>query len=190
MAAVWAASLAVLTGRPVEAERWADAVDRWQHGDPARADNPAAEAWAALLRALMCRRGAGQMRADADEAARRFEAENIAAPGPALLQGIARILGGDLEGGDAFSADAVSIGEKGINTEVVAEALAERAMLAMARPSGAGPRSLLNKQPQCCPGPGSRARSCPRCEPVPPCTVETPRRYVRNSSVPNVFGPR
>ena len=30
MAAVWASMFAALTGRPAEAERWADAVDRWQ----------------------------------------------------------------------------------------------------------------------------------------------------------------
>jgi hypothetical protein len=53
-------------GRPVEAERWADVVDRWQYGDPARPDDPATEAWAIMARAALCRRGAGQMRTDAD----------------------------------------------------------------------------------------------------------------------------
>jgi hypothetical protein len=32
--AVLAAIVSALTARPVEAERWADAVDRWQYGDP------------------------------------------------------------------------------------------------------------------------------------------------------------
>jgi LuxR family maltose regulon positive regulatory protein len=36
MAAVLAALFCALTGRPVDAERWAGAVDRWQDGDPAR----------------------------------------------------------------------------------------------------------------------------------------------------------
>src|SRR5262252_6093635 len=36
--------LAAVTGRPVEAERWADAVDRWQHQDPARPADPVTEA--------------------------------------------------------------------------------------------------------------------------------------------------
>ena len=66
-------------------------VDRWQYGDAARPDDPSAEAWAALLRAILCRRGVEQMRADADEAVRRFAAENIVAPGTALYQGIARV---------------------------------------------------------------------------------------------------
>jgi LuxR family transcriptional regulator, maltose regulon positive regulatory protein len=74
MIATWAAILAGRTGRPAEAERWADAVDRWQYQDAARPDDPAAKAWAAVLRAVLCRRGIEQMRADADEAARRLAA--------------------------------------------------------------------------------------------------------------------
>ena len=50
MVAAYAAILAAQTGRAVEAERWADVVDRWQYGDTARADAPAAEAWAAVIR--------------------------------------------------------------------------------------------------------------------------------------------
>ena len=87
MAAVRAAFLAAMTGRPAEAERWADVVDRWQYRDAARPADPAAEAWAAVLRAMLCRRGVEQMRADADEAARRFAAEGIVAPVAALCQG-------------------------------------------------------------------------------------------------------
>ncbi len=130
--AVLAAIFCALTGRPVEAERWADAVDRWQYGDPARPDDPSTEAWAAVLRALLCRRGAEQMRADADEAVRRFAAESFMTPKPALLQGIARVLCGDLDGGDAALEDAVSIGEDTSAHEVLAAALSERSLLAMA----------------------------------------------------------
>jgi hypothetical protein len=36
MAAVLASLFSALTGRPVETERWAVAVDRWQYGDPTR----------------------------------------------------------------------------------------------------------------------------------------------------------
>ena len=55
MAAVSASIFAAVRGWPVEAERWADAVDRWQYGGAARPDDPAAEAWAATLRAILCR---------------------------------------------------------------------------------------------------------------------------------------
>ena len=132
MTAVWPALVAAAIGRPAEAERWADAVDRWQYGAVARADDRSAEAWAALLRAVLCRRGVEQMRADADEAARRFAAENIAGPRAALLQGLARVLGGDLDGGDAYLEDAIGIGDAGA-PQALAEALCERSLVAMTR---------------------------------------------------------
>ena len=94
MTAVLASLFSALMGRPVDAERWADAVDRWQYGDPGRPDDPVTEAWATMLRAVLCRRGAERMRADADEAVRRFAAGSFLTPTPALMQGIARILCG------------------------------------------------------------------------------------------------
>ena len=86
------------------------ADDDRSRGDPARPGDPSAEAWAALLRAALCQRGVEQMRADADEAVRRFAAGSFATPAPALMQGIARILCGDLEGGDESLEDAVASG--------------------------------------------------------------------------------
>ena len=133
MATVWASMFAALTGRPVEAERWADAVDRWQNRDAARPDAPHAEAWAATLRALLCRRGVEQMLADADEAVRRFATAGIVMPLAVLLQGLARVLSGDLDGGDASLEDAVSAGEQVGGHEALAGALCERALLAIAR---------------------------------------------------------
>ena len=132
MAAVWAALLAVILGRPVEAERWADALDRWQYGNTGRPDDPATEAWAAVVRALLCRCGAERMRADADEAARGFAATGIVAPVAALMQGIARILCGDPEGGDAFFEDVVGFRELAA-PDTLSNALGERSLLAMAR---------------------------------------------------------
>jgi LuxR family maltose regulon positive regulatory protein len=133
MAAVGAACIFTVMGRPVEAERWADAVDRWQYENNARPADPVAEAWAAVLRALLCRNGIEQMRADADEAVRQFAAQNIVAPAAVLLQGVAGVLAGDLEGGDASLADAVSIGERTGAPDVLAEALGERALVAIGR---------------------------------------------------------
>ena len=133
MAAVLAALFCALTGRPVEAERWADMVDRWQYGDPARPGDPSTEAWAAVMRTFLCRRGAEQMRADADEAVRRFAAQSFVTPAPLFLQGIARVLCGDLDGGDASLADGISIGIAAGAHEDVALALCERSLVAMAR---------------------------------------------------------
>ena len=132
LVAVLAGILAALTGQ-AEAERWADVVDRWQRGDAARTDDPLAEAWAAVLRAMLCRHGVERMRADADEAVRRFAEEGAVAPVSALLQGMARVLCGDPGGGDASLQDGVSIGEKGGAPEILPLALSERSLLAMTR---------------------------------------------------------
>jgi LuxR family maltose regulon positive regulatory protein len=80
MLAALAGTVSALAGRAAEAERWADAADRRQHGDEVRPDDVFAEVWAAVLRALLCRRGVEQMRADADEAVRKCVAAGIAAP--------------------------------------------------------------------------------------------------------------
>jgi LuxR family transcriptional regulator, maltose regulon positive regulatory protein len=133
MAAALASILSALTGRPAEAERWADAVDQWQHEDDRRPGDPWVEAWIALLRATLCRRGVERMRADADEAVHRFAALNAVDPAATLMRGLARILTGDLHGGDAALADAASIAEAVGAHEDHAVALCERALVAIAR---------------------------------------------------------
>ena len=133
MLAVLAAFLGATVGSPVEAERWADAVDRWQYAGQARPDDPATEAWATVLRACLCRRGVEQMRADADEAVARCAREGILAPAAVLLQGTARVLCGDLDGGDAYLEDAASGAQDVGAHEVLAAALCERSLLAMTR---------------------------------------------------------
>jgi LuxR family maltose regulon positive regulatory protein len=133
MVAVLAALFWALMGRPVEAERWADAVDRWQYGDPARPGDPSTEAWAAVMRTFLCRRGVEQMRADADEAVRRFAAQSFVTPAPVFLQGIARVLCGDLDGGDASLEDGISVAEEVGAFEDRAIALCERSLVAIAR---------------------------------------------------------
>jgi LuxR family transcriptional regulator, maltose regulon positive regulatory protein len=133
MVAVLAGFLSAVTGGAAEAERWADVVDRWQYGEVSGPDDPAAEGWAALLRAVLCRYGVKQMRADADEAARLFAAEAVPEPAAALMQGVARVLSGDLDGGDALLGDAASVAEVTGAPDVAAVALCERALVAMAR---------------------------------------------------------
>jgi LuxR family maltose regulon positive regulatory protein len=133
LVAMNAAFLAEMTGHPARAERWADAVDRWQHQDAGPPFDTHTEAMAATLRAILCRRGVEQMRADADEAARKFAAANFAVPVTPLLQGMARVLCGDLDGGDAFFCDAERIGEGRGDPEITAITLCERSLVAMAR---------------------------------------------------------
>jgi LuxR family transcriptional regulator, maltose regulon positive regulatory protein len=133
MAAVLTSLLSALTARPAHAERWADVVDRWQYRDGAQPEDPAAEAWAALLRAIMCRHGVEQMSADADEAVRAFAAGNAADPAPLALQGIARVLSGDLDGGEASLRDAVGVAGDADAPDTLAVAQCERSLLAIAR---------------------------------------------------------
>jgi LuxR family transcriptional regulator, maltose regulon positive regulatory protein len=134
--AALAAFIYALLGRPVEALRWAEAVDRWQYGDAdqkTRPQDPVAEAWAAFVRALLCRVGVEQMRTDADEAVRRFTTENIVQAGPWIFQGLARAASGDPDGADESFADAVSVGEQAGTDEALGAALSERSLMAMAR---------------------------------------------------------
>jgi LuxR family maltose regulon positive regulatory protein len=133
MLAVLASLTFALTGRPADAERWADAIDRWQYGGAARPDHPSAQAWAALLRAVLCRHGPEQMRADADEAARRFAAEQIEESAPVLYQGLARVISGGLDAGEACFEEALSVREEARTPEALAVALCELSLLAMAR---------------------------------------------------------
>jgi LuxR family maltose regulon positive regulatory protein len=124
-----AAFLAERTGHPAQAERWADAVDRWQDTSPPH--DPYTEATAATLRAISCRRGPEQMRADADEAAQKFAAANFVPAVTPLLQGTARVLCGDLDGGDAFFT--LSLEDERGAPDIIALALCERSLAAMAR---------------------------------------------------------
>jgi LuxR family maltose regulon positive regulatory protein len=133
MVAVLGSMLCAMSGRPADAERWAEAVDRWQYGAATRPDDPFTQTWAAVLRAGLCRRGAGQMLADADDAVRGFAEQKIADPAAALFQGIARVLGGDLAGGDVSLQDAVRVGEAVDEDEGRGLALCERSLLAIAR---------------------------------------------------------
>jgi LuxR family transcriptional regulator, maltose regulon positive regulatory protein len=133
MVAVAALFSSAVFGRPADADRWARWVERWQSQDGAQRDDVVIKAWVTLLRAELCRHGIEQMRADADEAARLFAtAQGFMIPLSALLQGIARVLSGDLDGGDAYLKDSVAAGEI-VSGPHHAIALAERSLLAMAR---------------------------------------------------------
>jgi len=73
------------------------------------------------------------MHADADEAVRRFAAAGSVVPVAALCQGLALILSGDPEAGDAAFEHAIGIGEGFGAPDVLAYTFCERSLLAMAR---------------------------------------------------------
>jgi len=132
LVAMNAAFLAEMTGHPVQAERWADAVERWQQ-DASPPFDAYTEAMAATLRTILCRRGVKQMRADADEAARKFAAADFVPGVTPLLQGMARLLGGELDAADAFFSDALGFEEERGAPDITAVTLCERSLAAMAR---------------------------------------------------------
>jgi LuxR family transcriptional regulator, maltose regulon positive regulatory protein len=131
--AVMAGLLSAWTGRAAEAERWAEVAGHWQYGQASTPQDAAAGAWAALLRALLCRHGVKQMSADADEAARRFAAGGVPEPAAGLMQGVARLLSGALDAAGACLADAASVAEVTGAPDIAAVALCEQALAAMAR---------------------------------------------------------
>jgi len=117
-------------GRPVEAERWAHVVDRWQYRDAALSADPHTEARAAVLRALLCRRGIEQMRADADEAARKFAAVNRPEAMAQFYQGLARVLSGVTPASSVFIIAPVALVAAGRSISCAAE----RRVVASLRP--------------------------------------------------------
>ena len=89
--AVLGAWLHALRGRPAPAERWALSLDE---GDRTRTmvDGSSAEAWAATVRALLCRDGVEQMQRDAVTAVDGLSATSPLRPASLLLAGIATLL--------------------------------------------------------------------------------------------------
>jgi LuxR family maltose regulon positive regulatory protein len=112
MIAVMAGYLHTVTGRPVEAERWANLIDHWQYEDGSWAGELTTEAFAATLRAVNCRHGVEQLRADVDEARRKNAAAGIATPNPAFYQGIACILAGEPDRSDPFFREAIAVAKE------------------------------------------------------------------------------
>ena len=78
--AVLAAMLAAMTGKPAEAERCARIAERGVTNSTAPDGSLTTEPWLALLRALLCRDGPEQMRADAELASRARSASAMQAP--------------------------------------------------------------------------------------------------------------
>jgi LuxR family transcriptional regulator, maltose regulon positive regulatory protein len=131
--AVLAAQISALTGKPDQAERWAEIAER---GTPAASmpDGSASiEPWLALLRALLCRDGVDQMQADAELAAKTMAAGSFWRTAATVYLGTALLMAGDPNRADALFQDAAAGGRAGGAAVGACVALAERALLAVAR---------------------------------------------------------
>ena len=132
-AAVLAAMISALTGKPGQAEGWAEAAE--QAAAPASMPDGSAstEPWLALMRALLCRGGVEQMRADAELAARTMAARSFWRPSATLYLAVAHLMAGDPDRADALFQDAAAGVQATGATVGACVALAQRSLLAIAR---------------------------------------------------------
>jgi LuxR family maltose regulon positive regulatory protein len=135
-AAVLAGMLAIVRGRPVQADRMAEAAERasadGEHGELPDGSS-SIDSWLAVLRALRCKRGMSRMREDAELAVRTLDARSTHRAIAKMLLAISQMLSGELEQADDLFADAVEDGAELGAHETVMVALAERAAMAIAR---------------------------------------------------------
>ncbi len=141
---VLAAFFHTLSGRPFQAERWADAAERGlREDDPLPDGSPNASLWVATIEALMCRHGPDQMRQDADSAIAGL-------PRPSPMLGLAVwthatsfLLTGDLVQGERHLAAMIEVASATGNRFAVMNAQAQRALLSLDRGDVDGARVLL-----------------------------------------------
>jgi LuxR family maltose regulon positive regulatory protein len=128
-----AAVIPAMIGSPADAERRAGVAER-AATDASQADGSSpVEPWLALLRALLCRDGVEQMRADAELAAKTTAAGSFWRAGSLLLLGMALLMAGDPDQADAVFEDQVAEARAAGGTLGACVALSERSLLAMAR---------------------------------------------------------
>ena len=140
--AVFGAWMHAWRGRPDAADRWALAVETSASEDT-MPDGSAFEAWAATVRALLCREGVEQMLIDAELALSGLPTASPWHPVSVLLQGMALLFSGDLERADAILEQAAeaAVAEGAVWPGIVARS--ERALLALERGDIAAAESEL-----------------------------------------------
>jgi LuxR family transcriptional regulator, maltose regulon positive regulatory protein len=129
--AVFGTWLHALRGRPDVAERWALSVEASEEPG-AMPDGSPFDAWAATVRALLCRRGVEQMRTDAAAAVAGLTATSPWRPASILLSGMAALFADDERAESILTEAAESAGAGGaVWTGLVARS--ELALLALDR---------------------------------------------------------
>jgi LuxR family maltose regulon positive regulatory protein len=121
-----------LRGRPDTAERWALAVETGRSEDPMPDGSPL-ETWAATVRALLCRKGVGQMRIDAELALSRLPVTSQWYPVSIVLRGMAVLFSGDADRAEVILGEAADAAAAGGATWAGVVARSERALLALER---------------------------------------------------------
>jgi LuxR family maltose regulon positive regulatory protein len=129
--AVLAAVFCALTGKPAQAERWADVAGRAAAATSLPDGSPSIEPWLALIRALLCRDGVEQMRADAELAARTMAPGSFWRITAMMYRAAAHLMAGDLDRADVLFGDVVAEGQAAGIMFGPCIALAERSLLAI-----------------------------------------------------------
>lgn len=102
-----------LTGKPGQAELWAQGAERGAAAASLPDGSPTIEPWLALMRALLCRDRAEQMRADAELAASTMAAGSFWLTAATLYPGLAYLMAGDPGRADVLFQDAAASGQAG-----------------------------------------------------------------------------
>jgi LuxR family maltose regulon positive regulatory protein len=126
---VW---LHALRGRPDATLRWAAALEGATADQPMPDGSPL-DAWAATVRALLCRRGVEQMLVDAEAAIEGLTATSPWRPVSLLLRGIATLLLGDAERAEVMLLEAAEAAVAGGAVWAGVVARSELALLALER---------------------------------------------------------
>ena len=129
--AVPAAVFCALTGKPAQAERWADVAERAAAATSLPGGSPSIEPWLALIWALLCRDGVEQMRADAELAARTMAPGSFWRITAMMYRAAAHLMAGDLDRADVLFGDVVAEGQAAGIMFGPCIALAERSLLAI-----------------------------------------------------------
>jgi LuxR family maltose regulon positive regulatory protein len=131
--AALAAIIPAMTGKPADAERRARVAERGATAASLPDGSLTIEPWLAVLRALLCRDGVDQMRADAELAAKTTAAGSLWRAGSLLLLGTAHLMAGNPDQADAVFADEVAEARAAGGTLGACVALSERSLLAIAK---------------------------------------------------------
>jgi len=132
-AAVLAAMISALTGKAAEAEHWAKAAEQAATVASLPDGSESIEPWLALMRALLCRDGVEQMRADAELAAGTMAPGSFWQTSATLYLAMACLLTGDTSRAEALFQDAAAVGRPVGAAVGACVALAELSLLAIAR---------------------------------------------------------
>jgi len=130
--AVLAAMVPAMTGKPADVERRARVAEHAATVATRSDGDSSIEPSLALLRALLCRDGVDQMRADAEVAAKTMPKGSFWRAASLLFLGMANMMSGDPDQADAVFEDQVAEARTAGGTIGACVALSERSLLAIA----------------------------------------------------------